>query len=315
MKSFLELERDIVKVTVLMSTYNGEKYLRQQIESILNQEGVDVELIVRDDCSADKTLEVLKEYQKTHNNIKIIEGTQNLGACRSFFQLIGSYDTSDYYALSDQDDIWDTDKLKIAVGFLEKRNPEIPLLYYSNLRIVDANGHFCRISHSKPHIGKSKYSALSENLATGCTIVYNKTLAGLACQVKPKKFYMHDAWLYLVAKMFGETIYDFNPHINYRQHGDNEIGTYKKGIDRKKIREQVGLVKGNNGRIWSTDAKIFLRQFSGSLTKTDKDKIIKFESYNKSLHNKINVIKDRCYYADDKYRILKFITEVLLGTL
>ena len=284
-----------MKVTVLMSTYNGEKYLRQQIESILNQEGVDVELIVRDDCSADKTLEVLKEYQKTHNNIKIIEGTQNLGACRSFFQLIGSYDTSDYYALSDQDDIWDTDKLKIAVGFLEKRNPEIPLLYYSNLRIVDANGHFCRISHSKPHIGKSKYSALSENLATGCTIVYNKTLAGLACQVKPKKFYMHDAWLYLVAKMFGETIYDFNPHINYRQHGDNVVGHELTGVKRW-IQRFENLSKRKNSSTRSDCAKEIYENYLKVLAKCARIPIIDLEDYKKGqIKNKIDdMLKTKC---------------------
>ena len=302
-------------VTVLMSTYNGQKYLRQQIDSILQQTGVNVRLIIRDDCSKDNTQKILDEYEATHKNIKIIAGKKNLGACRSFLSLIRSYDDDEYFALSDQDDIWNSDKIECAVSALKSKKSNRPLLYYSNLNIVDEDGNYCRKSHKKPHIGTQRYSALSENLATGCTIVYNNALAKIAVNAHPEEYSMHDAWLYLVAKIFGETVYDFEPHINYRQHDNNEVGTYKNNVDKKKIVEQIHLIRGDFGKIWSNNAKIFYKQFFSLMSDRDKKKILKFVHYNDSLRSKIKLLNDREYFPDDKYRRLKLAAEILLGTL
>lgn len=229
-------------VTVLMSTYNGSKYLKEQIESILRQKNVSVRLIIRDDCSTDETVEILRQYRNGNPNIIIENDTENMGPCKSFLYLIGKYNDDEYFALADQDDIWDEDKLITAIKAMQKQGmDDKPLLYYSNLRIVDEQGHFCRLSHKVPHIANKRYAALVENLATGCTVVYNKCLADIAYSIKPSDYSMHDAWLYTVAKLFGTVIYDFTPHINYRQHQSNQVGTYKNRIDLKKCVKSLKL--------------------------------------------------------------------------
>lgn len=304
-----------MKVTVLMSTYNGQQYLEQQMDSILSQRGVNVEILVRDDCSFDNTLNILRNYEDKYDNVHVIEGRENWGACRSFLYLIRSNNTSKYYALSDQDDIWDTDKLLCAVEKLDCKNINTPLLYYSNLRIIDKNGNFIRLSHRSPHTALRKYSALSENLATGCTIVYNNRLAKIAEAVQPVDYSMHDAWLYLVAKLFGETVYDFDPHINYRIHGDNEIGTYKTHVDKSKVDEQIRYIKGAYGKIWSSNAKKIYDQFSTNLSETEKNKLLKFINYDNNIATKFQLLFDKDYYTDNTYRKLKMITEIMLGTL
>lgn len=105
-------------VQVVMSTYNGEKYLKEQIDSILSQEGVDVRLYIRDDGSSDRTTDILASYQE-HKNVKIEKGN-NLGFAKSFLTALDECDEADYYAFSDQDDVWEKDKLSTAVQLIQE---------------------------------------------------------------------------------------------------------------------------------------------------------------------------------------------------
>lgn len=118
-------------VQVVMSTYNGEKYLKEQIDSILSQEGVDVRLYIRDDGSSDRTTDILASYQE-HKNVKIEKGN-NLGFAKSFLTALDECDEADYYAFSDQDDVWEKDKLSTAIEILEEESQSTPLLYCSAL--------------------------------------------------------------------------------------------------------------------------------------------------------------------------------------
>ena len=106
------------KICVLMSTYNGDKYIIEQIESILNQKKVNVELLIRDDGSTDKTLEILEEYSKKYKNLKYYSG-QNLKTARSFMDLLFRAGEYEYYSFSDQDDVWDLDKLTVGISYLK----------------------------------------------------------------------------------------------------------------------------------------------------------------------------------------------------
>lgn len=124
-------------VQVVMSTYNGEKYLKEQIDSILSQEGVDVRLYIRDDGSSDRTTDILASYQE-HKNVKIEKGN-NLGFAKSFLTALDECDEADYYAFSDQDDVWEKDKLSTAIEILEEESQSTPLLYCSALQRVDEN--------------------------------------------------------------------------------------------------------------------------------------------------------------------------------
>ena len=128
------------KVAVLMSTYNGEQFLREQLDSILDQENVDLNLYVRDDGSNDHTIDILSEYADKHSNVHFYRGDKNLGACGSFLELLSKEYDADYFALADQDDIWDKDKISVAIEKLKTLPADKPALYHSNLRIVDQDG-------------------------------------------------------------------------------------------------------------------------------------------------------------------------------
>lgn len=305
----------MISVTVLMSTYNGEKYLREQLDSIFAQKNVSVELVVRDDASSDRTVDILKEYQKIHEKMIIINDRKNLGACNSFLYLIRTYTQGKYFALADQDDIWDADKLVIAVKAIEtveKKKSDIPLLYYSNLRVVNEKNEFGRMSHSTPHVSKNRYAALIENLATGCTVVYNRDLANLAKSAQPEQYSMHDVWLYRVAKIFGEAIYDFEPHINYRQHAENVVGTSIKKVSLRKIERELKWMLDTKQSEWYTDIEIFYNQFFARMNEDTQKACLKILNSKCGIKSKFDLIMDKRYRSNSSYRNIKFIIKVLL---
>lgn len=221
----------MVKVQILMSTYNGEAYLREQLNSILTQktkigkENIYLSLLVRDDGSRDNTVKILEEYDKKFPQITYIRG-KNVGACKSFFQLIQKADRDiDYIAFSDQDDVWNENKIRRALTGLKKYE-DIPAMYASDLEIVNRNLETVKISANtgrgfKPSFG----NALIENICTGCTIVINKKLYKMVAEKIPKCAYMHDWWLYMTASCFGKVLYDKKPYIKYRQHEANTVGS------------------------------------------------------------------------------------------
>lgn len=203
------------KVQVLMSTYNGEKYLREQIDSILCQKNVEVHLLVRDDGSNDKTVEILKEYKV----VEVIEA-QNVGATNSFFELIQLSGEYDFYAFADQDDVWDSNKLEIAVEKLEEY--DCPAIYSGNTQLVDKELNFIKNETLKPVL--TLESAIVKNYVTGCTTVFNARLMGLLKQYKPQSIPFHDWWANLVClSVGGISVYDYEPHMKYRQHDNNVV--------------------------------------------------------------------------------------------
>lgn len=217
---------DTPKVLVLMSAYNGEKYLNEQLDSILAQEGCIPDVLIRDDGSSDNTLFIIKEYEERYSDrVKVIKGN-NKGVIKSFFILINqaAKEKYDYYALADQDDIWMPDKLKSAVNLLEKEEKNIPLLYASAVTPVDEEKNELPKGIHYKNIVPEFGNALVENMCTGCTCVFNNTLLELLSGKTPDFTVMHDFWLYLVTCTFGKVIYDKTSHILYRQHGRNTVG-------------------------------------------------------------------------------------------
>ena len=301
------------RVVVLMSTYNGEKYIRQQIESILKQKSVKVELYIRDDGSTDKTLEILKEYSSQYDNISFYQG-ENLKPCKSFMELIRTEYKGDFYALADQDDVWDFDKLKVAVSKLKKEGNK-PAMYYSNLRIVDSNLKFCRNSHSKPLVAITKYEPLVENLATGCTIVYNKELHNLLMKYAVSTFSMHDAWIYMIASIFGKTIYDFEPHISYRQHENNVVGTYKKGKNLTFYWKMILRLFDRKLQPRYDNAKLFYNVFSDIMSEDYKIKFKKILLYKKSWKNRRKLFFDKDIRPNRTEANIRLRVMILLGLL
>lgn len=214
-------------VTVLMSVYNGERYLREQIESLLAQKDVCLSILVRDDGSSDGTRDILEEYQ-ARGSLRWYTG-ENLRAARSFLNLLEQAPVSDYYAFADQDDYWLEDKLKIACDRLssleEQSAEERPALYYGRPRLVSADlTPIPGPDSSKDRMVDFK-SALINSNATGCTMVFNRKLKDKVLEQTPNYLAMHDAWLHKICIITGGQLYfDEDVHILYRQHGNNVIG-------------------------------------------------------------------------------------------
>lgn len=296
-----------------MSTYNGERFLKEQLDSILFQKGVDVQLFIRDDASIDRTPFILKEYSNRFKNIHIYLSNENLGPCSSFFSLMKLENLPGcYYALADQDDIWHKDKLISAMNMLKEQDDN-PTLYYSNLCIVDENGNYCRKSHTFPQIDRNRFSFLSECLATGCTIVYNQKLADIIIKTKPDNYSLHDIWLYCVAKLFGVVVYDFEPHIDYRQHGNNAEGTMRKRLCFDSIRREFDRVfKANNKK--SSDALILLHDFGSILSDDELDVLNQIIHYKDSVFQTIKLLCNKNLYPTNVYRRFKHLLRIIFRT-
>ena len=218
-----------VTICILLSTYNGEKYIEEQLNSLLEQEGVEISILVRDDGSNDRTTEILSKWQ-TEGKLKWYSG-ENLRSARSFLNLLQTAPDCDFYAFCDQDDVWDCDKLKIAISKLS--GLKNPALYCSNTMLVDYDLN--EIGCSKKINRFNFIASLISNPVTGCTAVFNKELKDLACLFTPSYIDMHDWWIYRICMAVGGVlVFDEQPHIRYRQHGGNVIGGLVSSADIRK---------------------------------------------------------------------------------
>lgn len=220
-------------VDILMATYNGERYICEQIESILHQTYCDWRLLVSDDCSSDHTLELLKQYEKGDSRITVVSQDVRHGGAKENFMFLLSLCDAPYVMFSDQDDVWR--KCKIEKSILRIREAEqdfdshIPLLTFSDMAVVDQGlspiaPSFMKQGHINPR-KTSFVNLLPQNVAAGCTILMNKALVELARRVNDdSRIVMHDWWMMLVGAAFGRVMYIDEPLSLYRQHGDNEIG-------------------------------------------------------------------------------------------
>ena len=209
------------QILVLMATYNGEKYLRQQLDSIFRQKDVKVQVLVRDDGSTDGTVQILDEYaEKGH--LEWYTG-EHLNVQRGYFDLMKKASDTDfrYFAFADQDDVWDEDKLAVGISEIEQFN--CPALYYCGQRLVDADLNL--IGDHELNSERSLQTRFVLSDFAGCTGVFNKELLDRVAAYKPEYILMHDTWILKVClAVGGEVVVDPRMHMSYRQHGGNSIG-------------------------------------------------------------------------------------------
>ncbi|MCD7855208.1 MAG: glycosyltransferase family 2 protein [Clostridiales bacterium] len=207
-----------MKVQVLLSAYNGEKFISEQINSILSQKGVDVSILIRDDGSTDGTVSVLDSFKDKITYYS----NKNIGVKRSFFDLVQKAPNADFYAFADQDDFWLPDKLFSAAEML--KNAKGCAIYFSNLTVADES--LKPLSNTKLKFKPGLGSAMSQNPATGCTMFFNRAMLEVLRKTpEPGKVSMHDTFLFrLASAVNAEIFFDETPHILYRQHSANILG-------------------------------------------------------------------------------------------
>ncbi|MBF1700046.1 MAG: glycosyltransferase family 2 protein, partial [Streptococcus sanguinis] len=217
-----------MKVTILLSTYNGEQFLAEQIKSIQEQTYRDWQLLIRDDGSTDGTRAVIEDFCRKDDRISFInrENPQNLGVIQSFHSLL-QYQDSDFYLFSDQDDVWLPDKIAMQLAEADKHDSSEPLLVYTDLKVVDQElqvVHESMIRTQSDHANTELVQELTENTVTGGVSMINRALAQLWTGKEEHELLMHDWYLGLLAAAFGNLVYIDKPGELYRQHSNNVLG-------------------------------------------------------------------------------------------
>lgn len=297
------------KVAVIMSTYNGEKYLEEQMKSILLQQKVDVHLYVRDDGSTDSTKSILLDFQANNDNIQLYFES-NIGVGNSFMNCLYYAGIGyDFYAFSDQDDIWLPEKLITAISFLRMNNKD---LYSSNQICVDRVGNILGKRYETiPEHGVLE--CLTNNSISGCTFVFSNKLYKLIESHRPSEELLrkriHDVWVAEIAALEKSLVYDENSYILYRQHENNVVGAY---IDNRflfRLKKKLNKLKKaekKNGR--SALAKEIYEKFP----KYRMNSVIKYAAFADTLQGKIDLIKNRKTFTQNS-STLKFVIYVIAG--
>lgn len=302
------------KVVVLMSAYNGEAYIVEQIDSIVAQKDVDVTLVVRDDGSTDATWSIIQAYKenKPDKSIELIRGN-NIGYVKSFHELVvyGIKKYHDcYFAFSDHDDVWLDDKLSTAVCQLKDRHIDksLPALYCSNAMMVNVEleemGLFRKTT---PMITPQR--CLIHNIVTGCTAVFNVKAAEIFANYQISDIAVHDQYLYIICVLLGTVIYDPVPHILYRQHGRNQIGKpslSKRLADSfKKLFQDTHSLEYRAQRIFAT-----LNEF---LPADERRIVLELAEYKQSVRKRLKLFCDLEFsYSTIRDNIL-FRCKILMG--
>lgn len=219
------------KVAILMSTYNGELYIRQQIDSIIHQSYSNWILYIRDDGSNDQTVKIIEEYSKKYDNIVFFnkDNIENYGVVHSFLELLQKVN-ADFYMFADQDDYWKENKVLDTLHLmLSEPYDNLPICVHTNLTAVDKTLKNEVVTEPK-RVWSSFQKVLFSNCVTGCTVMINNGLKNKIKfeNIRYQNVVMHDWWVALIASQFGKLVYLKKSTMLYRQHGDNVDGSQKK---------------------------------------------------------------------------------------
>ena len=290
------------KIAILMATYNGEKYICQQIDSILSQTCKDWELYIHDDGSTDNTIAAVESYvEKYPDKIHLIDGKSTGGAKYNFFYLFGQVEAP-YYMTCDQDDVWLDKKIGLTYDKMLtiENKADVPCLVYTELRVVDSelntiadtmSGYQSLDCHKR-----TINQFILQNSVTGCTMMINRALRDKMLHITDiDNTIMHDWWAALVAAQFGKTAFIDEPTILYRQHGDNSLGALginklsyivRRVWQKKQIQESMRL-----GRLQA-------REFAKTYNLPADSLAVRYAA----LEGKSRLVRQRFYKENDMYK-------------
>jgi len=300
-------------VDILLAAYNGEKYIAEQIDSILNQTFEDWFIYIKDDCSTDNTLDIVLKYESKYSNkIKVIKSDKPTGSAKDNFFSMFRYSTSDYMMTCDQDDVWLPNKIEISYNKMkeeEKSNNDIPILVHSDLKVVDENLNLISNSLFKMqnlNSGRDKINnLLVQNIVTGCTVMVNRKLLSYINTI-PEHAVMHDWWLALIASLLGEIIFIDTPTVLYRQHKKNDVGA-KDVNSLNYILKRLGNVKQIKKTIVNTyiQTSELLDVIGSRINKSDYEILNSYSSFLEySKVKKIKLLKKYGLWKNSTVRVI-----------
>ena len=279
-----------MKICVIMSTYNGERYLLQQLNSIFLQDdkNYEIELYVRDDGSKDRTIEFLKAYGIKHDvQIEVNEG-QNVGSAESFLIALRECPKADYYAFCDQDDVWLDEKISAALEQIGVTDH--PILWCSDYQVTDSDLQILIPSALKQPIQDSARAVFYNNVP-GCTMVFNWALMHELRKVNISKIRMHDIMAINVALITGKVIFDKRSYVLYRQHGNNVLGYSHKKIQIVKwIKDKLELLKNKEDYSIAEYAQAVLNAFEIQMNEKEKEEYRLMSKMNENLVSRLKVL-------------------------
>lgn len=305
-------------ITILMATYNGEKYLAEQIESILQQTYCGWKLIIQDDCSTDHTPDIAEAYQRQYpEKIKLIRRETPSGSAKNNFFSMLSLVEDDYVMFCDQDDVWLPDKIEKTLTAMKRMESQygedMPILLHTDLYVVDQDlkilsDSFFGFQNILPE-RTGLHQIIVQNVVTGCTVLLNKALLSYAGSV-PQYALMHDWWLAVIAAAFGKIGFLKNATVYYRQHGENQVGAKNTNsliYNISRFYEQLN--GGDVLKMHYLQAREFLELFYDKLSDQQKDCLMKYSKL--SEYRKLTRVFILIKYRFLKYGLLRKIGQLL----
>lgn len=304
------------RIQVLLSSYNGERYITEQLNSLSSQTQAKWTIRLRDDGSSDRTWQIIEAWQDKFADRTFSEKGPNVGVIPSFFELIRQADEEyDYFCFCDQDDVWMPEKMQRAIDRLSKMEKGVPAMIFTSTQLVDAQLNLLGKWPDKPLKTPSFYNALYQNIAVGATVTFNRSALQLIRSHMPdtNRVLMHDWWFYLCVSAFGEVLYDPEPSILYRQHGNNAVGgeTSKLGKLKKKW---ASFRKHRGSHKLVAQAREFHRLYAGELK--DSEKFSQLEAFiepRTTALQRIRYLKHSKLYRQSKLENLLFRLLILIG--
>lgn len=261
---------NVPSMQILLSTYNGEQWLPALLRSLERQTFTDWQLLVRDDASSDRTMELLLRWQEQHpaQVSGIVRDGVNLGSALSFSRLV-EWSSAPYLLFCDQDDVWFPEKLEMQYAALRRMEAKYgdatPILVHSDLAVLDRYNELLYPSfweYRRFNVQQDKRAYLLTNVVTGCATAFNRAAADLAFPL-PVYAIQHDRWLALVCAWFGQVLAQPQPLVLYRQHHANAIGAQPLGI-----RDLGARVDA-----WGQQAEAFLHRYAERMTPQERQQV------------------------------------------
>lgn len=305
------------KIAILLSVYNGEKYLTSQLDSLYKQQDVDICILARDDGSFDSSLSILEKYKDLYGKMIIIKG-ENVGCSRSFYALLQyAYENlKDYkfFSFCDQDDVWMENKLSTSINYLSKSKKKYAF-FHSAYYITDEE---LNIIGKNIFVDNTLENNIISNFCLGCTQVFNRALLEkilLVCKYQienDKKLILHDALSSIVAFSLDADVYISNePLMFYRQHKSNVIGASKNRLIKNYNRVKRLFLSPDNSK--SKKCNLILNSLSEYICIDQKDVLELCVKYKSSYKMKLKLLSNRKMYSRGLILSIGFIVSVIFN--